>query len=371
MLFAGSVIGAVTVGSAWVLDPGRRSAIARICGWLLVAYAGMAVVAVTYLASALGDGGPAAVGAARQRGADLLSFVLPTPLAELGGGATARVAPAALTTGYVETGVYLGAPLLAMLAQFWAGSWRRPVARVLLVAFATASVLALGARLRIDGHTIVPLPWALVSGLPLFDAMLPIRLGVFAALAAAIAVALWLAGSARTAGWSRWLLAGLAIVALAPAIGNGYWSSRPRVPAFFSGRAWRAEIRANDVALVLPDDDRAAAMLWQASTHIGFSMAGGYLGENGRDPQAREPLHATLLRNGPSTPEVAPQLQDYVTRHRVTVIVVDPTRPGPWLAALDALGLRPQVVAGVIFYRIVPRSPRAAASSGLSLLHRS
>jgi hypothetical protein len=184
--------------------------------------------------------------------------------------------------------------------------------------------------------------------------MLPIRLGVFVALAGAIAAALWLSqssGGAERIAWPRWALAAVAIAALAPSLGHGYWSSTPRIPRFFTGDAWRREIRRAAVALVLPDDDQGAAMLWQASTEIGFTMAGGYLGENGRDPQASDPLHVTLVTNGPFTPELAGELRDFITRHHVSVVVVDPQRPGPWPAALAAEGLKPHVDGGMLVYR--------------------
>src|SRR5204862_609770 len=92
-----------------------------------------------------------------------------------------------------EQGAYIGVPALLMVALHAFRTYRAPATRFLLAALAAAAVAALGGALHVGGHRIVTLPWTLIDGLPGLNNVLPVRLAVFAVLAAAVLVARWLA----------------------------------------------------------------------------------------------------------------------------------------------------------------------------------
>ena len=185
---------------------------------------------------------------------DLANYVQPTRLQALGGAAADR----AFAGGLEEHTAYLGWPLLLLAAAVLVLGRRQARLRVpLLVALVTA-VFALGPELTVLGvRTGLPLPWALLRGLPGFEHVIVTRFALFTAglVGAALAFALHAAWHAAPVGPMLRIggpvAAVLAVLPLLPAGLPG--APVPPVPAFFfSGTAAAALACPGGSALVLP-----------------------------------------------------------------------------------------------------------------------
>jgi hypothetical protein len=193
-----------------------------------------------------------------------------------------------------EEGSFFGLPLLALTVACVVLLRRRPLVRALAITAAVFAVLSLGPRLRVGGHlTDIPLPYALLVKLPVFDAALPARLALVAVpivgLLLAFALELW-----RRDGHSRWWLA-VFVVALLPLVPLPVLTvDRDPVPRFFAQGIWREYVPKGGVIVpvpppsdLLPDGQR-----WQthalAARQGEFAVpAGFFLGPGGPDGRGR------------------------------------------------------------------------------------
>lgn len=236
---------------------------------------------------------PLDVGAVTPFRSDLLSPVVPTSALRFAPGGLAGVGDRLSPFGsHGEDGAYLGIPLLALVAylgvRFRADRW---IPFCLGMAGATF-VLSLGSHLAVDGHqTAVPLPFALLQGVPLLDEMLPGRLSLFTAFFVAVALARGLGhlrptvrrrtapGPGRRTGPAEVALLGvvalLAVVTLVPR-----WPDvtvPTGTPSYFTSPAVD-RIPAGSVVLLypypMPGDNQG--MVWQAGTGMRFKLLGGY-----------------------------------------------------------------------------------------------
>src|SRR5439155_26220959 len=99
-------------------------------------------------------------------------------------------------------------------------------------------VLVRGIQLTVDGRGSISLPWWLVSSLPFFDNILPVRISMFVALGASVCVAWW-ASSRRAPRAARLALTGLAILTVALGLWLHVWHEFPYRPAFFTQGTYR------------------------------------------------------------------------------------------------------------------------------------
>jgi hypothetical protein len=279
---------------------------------------------------------------------DLLNFVVPSKLALASLGWASSISDRFPGNG-AERGGYLGLPLILIVALFAWGRVRTPSGRFLLAALLFALVGTLGARLSIDGHRSVWLPWAIVGDLPLFDNVLPERIAMYVSFVTAIMAALWTA--ARPPGVVRWLVPGLAILALLPNPDAGVWASRYAVPAFFTDSAYRGCLAPGGIVLPLPVSAQSESMLWQAESGYRFRMAGGNIAP--RPPQVflapRGIAH--IAEGGALPPSRWRDIATYIRVEHVTSILVDPRLASRWAGALAHLA-PPKRLGGVDVYRL-------------------
>jgi hypothetical protein len=285
--------------------------------------------------------------------ADLLNLVIPTRLTALGWSWTTSVA-ASFKGNSGEEGAYLGLALLAILGWF-AWSFRRvATARFLVALLAIGVVLELGVRLDVGGHDTVTLPWRLVSGLPLFDNVLPVRISMFVALAASVCVAWW-ASSGRAPRAARLVLTGLAIVSIAPSLWLNVWHEHPHRPAFFTQGTYRACLGPNDNVLMLPFPNTSDAMLWQAEANFGFHMANGYVNSVVPDGVPDPDLVRRLERTAPANPQ---PLLAWARKQGITTIVAAGPGARAWVRLLTPIE-RPRHVGGVYLWDLRTHGGRA------------
>ncbi|WP_432840725.1 hypothetical protein [Dactylosporangium sp. CA-092794] len=258
-----------------------------------------------------------------------------------------------------EQHAYLGWPLVLAVAGFAAWRWRDALVRSLAVTGALFLALSFGTELTVRGRPIgVPGPYAPLAHLPLFDTLLPTRLGEAATWALAPIAALAVAAARLP---SRVLTAGLVAAILVPAAPTPTLVfDRPAVPAFITTGAWRGYATADDDSVLVvpaPDFDQWTAMQWAAATGADLRLSGGYFlgpegGVTGRHAVVGPPPRFldTLLRTPPRTVSAADRGRAAADlAYWQTAIVI--AAPDPAFAAqrdlLDALFGPGRLIGGV------------------------
>jgi hypothetical protein len=205
-------------------------------------------------------------------GADVANLVIPSRMAAIGGPSLASVSAHLGTND--ERGMYLGVPILVMIAALAYRDRRSLAVRYLLVLLGAAIVLASGDALYVYGNRLFPLPWELVKHAPGLNNVEPVRCAVYVSLAASVLVAIWIGGTAGRVYRRPFVLPALAIVALLPP----FWQSvyprfRPAAPervAFFRDGIYRSCLSPGETVAVLKNSD---PVLWQAEAAFRFKLA--------------------------------------------------------------------------------------------------
>jgi hypothetical protein len=346
---------------ALVLVPPVRGRIRRMIPPLAGAYILAAVLTAPFGYYLIGGGRPPS--GAEAFVADLLNVVVPT-MASLGGW-WGRHLSADWPANDSERGTYLGVPLLAIVVLFGWQRWRTSAGRFLLTVFVLAVVASLGSWLTVDGNRLFELPWVHLAERPFFRNTMPVRLMVFASLAAALMTAMWAASKARPA-WLRAALPALAAFALVPNLSWGAWARTPDVPALFTTSLYKSCIGRGENLLLLPFGTRGDAMLWQVRTGFWFRNAGGYVSPY--PPKGYTELQGIFRI---ATEEIPPDVTteavlSLVRLKHVTTIVLDEHEETLWGPLLRKFA-RPQRVGGALIYRLRDAPPLRKACAAAAL----
>jgi hypothetical protein len=198
-----------------------------------------------------------------------------------------------------EENSFFGVPLLVLASVCFALLWRRAdvgrraVLRALAVTGGVFLVLSLGPELKVDERlTGIPLPYAALGGMPIFNAALPARLAlvVIPVIGVLLAYALAVLGPRPAPAWL-----GAFAVALLPLVPVPLHTSEYEpIPRFITSGTWREYVSDGGVLApvpptsdVLPDGQR-----WQtyalAHRQGDFRIpAGFFLGPGGPDGKGR------------------------------------------------------------------------------------
>jgi hypothetical protein len=207
-----------------------------------------------------------------------------------------------LAPNETEENSFFGLPLLVLAVVCVVFLWRRfdPARRATLMALgATAivfTVLSWGPRIKIFGNiTDIPLPYALLTALPVFNAALPARLALVVGPVIGILLAYTVDALAVSGTRRIWLWRAAFVVALLPLVPVSLLTvAREPIPVFITSGAWKSYVGPNGVIApvpftldVLPDGQR-----WQAyalSHRQGeFAIPSGFfLGPGGPDGRGR------------------------------------------------------------------------------------
>ena len=209
--------------------------------------------------------------------ADILGVIVPSPHQLLGLTETA-------TWGVndSENGSYLGLPLLMALVLL---AWRYralAVVRFAAVLGLVAWVLSLGERLHAAGTAYdVPLPFDLISQLPVLHNLAAVRLSLYVVLCGAIVIAVGLDRLHAEAWFERHRLPAAVLVAtcVLPLLPTGpYEYVDARTPAYFtSGAVERIPEGALAFTYPVPRYPGSAPMEWQAQADFRYRSLGGYV----------------------------------------------------------------------------------------------
>lgn len=197
-----------------------------------------------------------------------------------------------LAPNFTEETTFFGPGLLILSVVVVAVLWRRPAVRAMAITGLVLAVLALGPRLHVwSWSTPVPLPYAALARLPIFDSALPARIDLTLIpiigflLAFALDRALPLPPRRRTAWLAAFVVALLPIVPLSIPAGQ-----RDPVPNFFTDGTWRRYIHDGQTLVPVPppSDLLPNGQRWQTATDFGFAIpAGFFLGPGGPDGRSR------------------------------------------------------------------------------------
>ncbi len=367
ILLDSSYLGALALIGGFILAPEYRPRIVQTAILLAVAYLAVAVIGSYYIYQALS--GPAEskhVGIGDPT--DLLSYIFPTPVFKLGGLRFAGLSGGFSPNDPYEQNAYLGLPLIAIVLAFTITTWRRRVTKLVAVITAVAFVLSLGVKLTISGQAILWMPFNVLEHLPVFDLSIPSRLGLFVALGAALATALWLSWAVgrRSTAW-RWLVALAAVAIVWP---NVAYPSPPAAasqppyffantdlrppgrinayaqPTFFTTGLYKRYLRRNEIVLAFPFSQFGDDMLWQAETDMYFRLLDGYLGAP-PPSYAANPLVNLLYGTGelPGASQ-AGQLRSLLVGHHVGAVIIQDGQGGGLPSVLAGIGWRQRVAAG-------------------------
>ena len=350
--FATATVLGVLIGiAAWAFaPPTARRRLVDVGKLAAISYAIVGVVVSPYLFTAFAypevtkPRGFTGLALGVRRLADVQRFVRPGPALALG----PRIGHHRADVNFL----YLGLPLLLVLAIFWFRGRRDWKVRTLAVGFALCVILALGPSLPVSGHKI-PLPWTLFAHLPLLGRARPGRLVAYAFLIAALSVAMW---AARVRGRSRhalltWGLVGLVVVSIVPKYWADIWTLDVRMPAFFTAADYRTSLCPGEIVLTV-NPSIYRPVYWQMQSHLFYRSVTWYPGFVPVDFQNHH--FAGRLARGKLRPRDGPALLAFVARHRVTAVVADGVRQDVIDRFASTLGVTPQMVDGVTLMRLAP-----------------
>lgn len=257
--------------------------------------------------------------------------------------------------GY-ENGMYVGIPLLVLLAATLALLWRRPGVVPAVASAVVLFVLSLGG----SG------PWRWVEdSVTAVQSLLPLRFGAFMWLDIAFVVAVALdaaAGAERRL--PRWSLQALCLACLVPLLPAGVSRVGPvgSTPPFFTTSAVDVIPQgANALVVPMPLNEYNAGFIWQADAGLRFAQpaAMAFRPAGPGHVPVFLPDATDLLRwfseygpgeyfKGPVTPDVAASIhQDLASSHiSVVLLAADPGLPGQYQVVESVFGRPPDLQKG-------------------------
>ena len=186
-----------------------------------------------------------------------------------------------LSVSATEDNTFFGPAGLVMIVVSAAVLWRSVAARAVTIAALVLLVVSMGPRLRVGGYnTAIPLPFGLVSHVPVIDLVSVTR---FAMVPATIAGVLLALAADRARSFSprprRWFRIGL-VLALVPLIPKPLpIVAGDPLPPFIAEGLWRQYV-TDDRSLVpvpLPEVTTGrTAMRWAGLSHLEFRVPRGY-----------------------------------------------------------------------------------------------
>ncbi len=240
----------------------------------------------------------------------------------------AFVVPDEFAPNPTEVNAYLGWPLVILVVVLGIWLWRVAAARALTITAAVMAVLSLGWELTVAGvHTGIPLPWLVVSKLPLYDSVIGSRLSMACVPVIGILLAM---GSERILTLAahathvplRLLWFGALTAALLPIVPIPKdVVTRPDTPAFFTH--WQNYVTAGKTVVTVPlaSSENSLPLHWQVDGGLKFPLAEGYFVGPGRSGHGQYGAVRTptsqLLENVAKTgeiPAIGPAERDQAER---------------------------------------------------------
>ena len=309
---------------------------------------------------------------------DLLSIGAYARQSLAGNGEVAR----RLSVSATEDNTFYGVPMLVLIVVCLVLVWRSAAARATALAGLVLLTVSMGPHLRVAGHeTALPLPFGLVSHIPVIDLVSVTRF----AMVTATVVGVLLALAADRAGAlphrrrvAFWIGLTVALIPVAP-------KPLPVVdatplPAFLTDGIWRQYVTGDRSLVTVPLPEVTSGrtgMRWVALSGLEFRVPRGYF-MGPQNPPANDTgswsaaprFTSNLLwrvREYGRIPQLTPAdyrhaVDDLIYWRAAVVVLVPGSRNSDLLQATltDLLGQQPQRVGGVLLWdvRDFPVPPR-------------
>ncbi len=300
---------------------------------------------------------------------DLLSYGAFARQSIGGNNAVAR----ALSVSATEDNAFFGLPVLVMLGVAMAVLWRSAAARATALTGLVLALMGLGPSLHVAGRdTGIPLPFALISDVPLIDLVSVTRFTMVSATVAGILLAL---AADRAPGFAPrrrvafWVALVVSLVPVAPEPLPTRDAAAP--PAFWAQQMWRAYVPPGRslVPVPLPEVTHGReTMRWAALTGLDVPVPRGYFmgpvnppaDDTGswaapRRPTADLLLGVVLTGRAPAVTDAdrrAAAADLAYWRAGAVALVETPHRAALQATLTDLLGRAPEPVGGVLLWRV-------------------
>jgi len=352
-----TVFGAMAIALYWSFtDHETRRRLARILIPIAAAYALSLCAIAPYLYYMFAFGHPAGpIWSPADSSADLLNFLIPTPVNELGLISYFVAVSRKFSANMIgEATAYLGIPLILVAAAFARRHWREPSGKLLIDLLVILSVLAMGPVLEFSGAPVAGLPGKAITFLPLLNKTLPGRFSMYIFLDLALIVSLWFATTTFGTA-AKTVIAGAIVIFQLPNLSGAFWAKPIDTPKFFTDGLYAHYINRDDIVVVLPYGYRGNSMIWQAQSGMYFRMAGG---STGAVPAAFRawPIFDALV-DKVYLPDATAQLEAFMAAHDSTTLIIadnDPNRV-QWDSLLSAARVAKVHVGGVSLYRFTDK----------------
>jgi len=291
-------------------------------------------------------------GSTSQFSADLLNYIIPTPVTRFGRTIFENIA-SRFTGNYSEEGAYLGI-ILIMVAIFsikeqlknW---WGKAIAIIAVVLF----VSSLGPYLHINGIiTKIPLFWELFANLPIFHDVLPTRLTMYVFLIVSILIALWLSmsGISKKNRISRYIIVFFGLIMLLPNIKIWHWDT-VKTPSFFKDRiVMKKYINKGDNILILPWGNLGMDDYYQLESGMYFKMPEGYITFPPKN-FLKWPAVQMFFSNTLSL-DYAYQISAFIGSHNVKAVILTADVNKIWYHVFNRMHWEKFQTGGVILYKV-------------------
>ncbi|WP_371578419.1 dolichyl-phosphate beta-glucosyltransferase [Streptomyces sp. NBC_01314] len=208
----------------------------------------------------------------------------------------------ALSLNSTEQNAFYGWPLVLLALGIVVRLWEHALVKALAFTAVAAAVLSLGPEIRLPRTDLVlPGPWTLLAGKPLFESVIEGRIAMICApvLGMLLAIAWERLTAVPSLGtrYTGFMAITLALLPIVPAPLKSV--ERAEVPAFIADGTWKSYVdaRAGEtlVPVPLPDSGNAEALRWQTTAGFGFRMPGGYF--NGPFGEERVGIYGAVPRH--------------------------------------------------------------------------
>ncbi len=186
-----------------------------------------------------------------------------------------------------EENTFLGWPLMALVVIMIVWQWRDATVRCIAIVGAVFAALSLGSVIVFRGtRTGIPGPWALLDDLPIFESVVPIRIGLVLVPTVGLLLALGVdrfltetrepAPNRDVARLAGLLVLAVALVPLTPV--PLLAKHRDAAPTFITAGGWREYVTGGRtlVPVPLPTYPEPTGMWWSSQTGVAFPIPRGY-----------------------------------------------------------------------------------------------